>query len=195
MSASKNSIINKAVILNGGSPVSGDDGSDEWEISNTFYDDVYENLLRHMPWTFAREYLTLNLTDEESPIGYKYIYQIPNTVITVMDINSYNSFKLVGKNKLHTDDKDGVARCIVKVDENKLPADFVKALEYLLAAEIAIPLFEDSNRAKAYEDKAYKQIQRAIDNDLAQEPADSLVDYNTIYAAHFGSSGFGGYYA
>ncbi len=95
MATSKYSIMNQASILLGAGSITGDDGSTEYTILNTFYDSTYEELLAHRPWNFAKYYDTFNLLSEESILGYDYVYLIPNEVIVVVDIGENADYRII----------------------------------------------------------------------------------------------------
>ena len=168
----------------GDAPVSGDDGSDAWEIGNIFYDDSYEELLRFREWTFTRVNQPFPLLSEVSNLGYKYVYLIPNTVIVVRDLNQSGDYKII-QGKLHTDIKDPLVSCQIKPEEHTLPSDFVKALTLVLAAEMAIPLVDDTTRADYYNKLAAVQVKKAVANDLAQEPQESFAYQSEIFTSRY----------
>lgn len=171
MSNSRYKICSDACLLLGASPINSfDDGTVESEVCASVYDDLYDNLLAHRDWTFARDYIKPNLLNKESILGYKYVYHKPANVISILQDYKATEYKIVGYNEIHTNEKDLILFAKVKPDEAVLPADFVLALKYLIAAEVAIPVTEDGSRAQYFEQKAPLQIARAIDNDLTQEP-------------------------
>lgn len=179
-------ICSSASLLIGGSPIQslGEDGTVESIVAGEVYTDIYENLLRYRPWTFAREYINPNRINKTPETGYKYAYLLPNTVISVMDIGG-SRFKIVGKNELHTDLENPRLYAITKPQERDLPSDFVLALKYLLASEMAVPVTENTTKAQYYEQKAAMQIIRASDNDLAQETPEDIDWESPLYdAAH-----------
>lgn len=177
-------ICSTASTLIGGAPIqSFDEGSVEAEIAQSLYEDMYENLLRYRPWTFCRDYIKPPLSNKESVFGYKYVYVIPNTVLTVEDIGGAD-FRLK-LNELHTNEKDPVVSVLLKPDEAILPADFTLALTYAIAAEMAVPVSENTTKAQYYEQKLAAQIMRAADNDIAQEPAQSF-DNSPLFMSHYG---------
>lgn len=180
------SICSSASTLIGGSPIQslGEDGTMESEVASEIYTDIYENLLRYRPWTFAREYIKPNRINKTPTTGFTYAYLLPNSVITVLDIGG-SRFKIVGKNELHTDAENPRLYATVKPREQDLPSDFVLALKYLLSSEMAVPITENTTKAQYYEQKAAIQVMRAADNDLAQESPDELDWDSPLYdAAH-----------
>lgn len=179
-------ICSDASVLVGAAPIqSFDEDTVEAITAEAVYENIYENLLRYRPWTFAREYFEPNLIQKTPETGYKYAYLLPNTTISVIDIGGVK-FKLVGKNELHTDLENPRVYAIVKPDENSLPSDFILALKYAIASEISVPIIEDTTKAQFYEAKLAMQIRRAADNDLSQEPSENMDFDSPLYDAHFG---------
>lgn len=179
-------ICSDASVLIGASPIqSFDEDTVEAIVAESVYEDIYENLLAYRPWTFAREYFEPNLIQKTPETGYKHAYLLPNTVVSVMDIGGAR-FKLVSKNELHTDIENPRVYAIVKPNENSLPSDFLLALKYAIASEISVPVIEDTTKAQFYEQKLARQIMRAADNDLAQEPSEDMAVDSDLYDAHFG---------
>lgn len=179
-------ICSAASILVGGLPIQTfDEGTVESLTADSMYDDCYEDLLRYRPWTFAREYHTPVKVNKVSKAGYKHVYLIPNTVITVMDIGVNAPFKLVGKNELHTDVENPRVRVVVKPQETDLPADFLLALKYKLAKDFAIVIREEVTRSQWCEDQLNKALLAAAANDLEQEPAEDLDYYDPLFDSHY----------
>ncbi|MGB5990651.1 MAG: hypothetical protein WBG43_13055 [Marinifilaceae bacterium] len=180
MAESKVSIISKAAIKLGESPVSGDDGSSAWEIGDSVYNDCYESLLAYREWTFARNKQYFAKLSKDSVADYKYVYQIPNNVLTVIDLNELTTYEII-QGELHTDIDNPLVSCIIKPDESKLPAPFVKALVMVVAAEMCYPLTDNSTREEKLTRQSVGLIRQAVAMDLSQEPLSSF-NSNTITA-------------
>lgn len=171
MSVSKYSICSDACVLIGADPINSfDDMSVESEACKAVYHEVYENLLRHRDWTFTRDYVCLNKLNKCSYLGYKYVYQIPNTVIGVLQGYNAIEYKITNNKELHCNVDNFVAYCKVRPDESQLPLDFVLLMKYAIAADISTPVTENASIQGNFEQKTALQMTRCVNNDLIQEP-------------------------
>jgi len=63
---------------------------------------------------------------------------------------------------------------VYDVPEDSLPAYFVKAFEFFLAMQFAIPVTGNSTRAQEYEAMYERQLKRAKYADSSQRPQDTF---------------------
>ena len=183
MAHSKESIISKAAVKLGDAPINGDDGSDAWIIGDTFYDDCYETLLAFREWTFARGNLYFNKLTTVSVVGYKYVYQIPNEVLSISDLNTNADYKII-QGKLHTNLDNPLVSCNIKPDESQLPSYFVNAFVNILAAEMCIPLVESASLEDKLLRMSSRLVSQAVSMDLAQEPMSTFTNSSIMNARY-----------
>lgn len=63
---------------------------------------------------------------------------------------------------------------IFTVEEDRLPAYFIKMFEFFLAAQFALPLTGDLNKMQAMEQAYQYQARLAKNADSTQRPADTV---------------------
>lgn len=180
----KFSICSDSCVLIGASPINSFEDGLEGEVCGQIYNDTYESILRLRDWTFTRDFVEPPLLNKKSFLKYQYVYQFPRTttvglkqeIVSIVQSYTGTEFKIVGSSEIHTNEKDLVLNVKIKVDESLLPSDFLLALKYKLAAELAVPLTENTAIAQVFEQKYQQQISQAINNDLFQEPDTTYFD-------------------
>jgi hypothetical protein len=147
--------------------------SEEAYHSNLLYSDVRDSVLRAHPWAFAARYKALS-TVGTAPGNWAYQYAYPNDCLRVRSIlqtdasaspiayelglaDAYNARVIL------TDEAEAVLFYTYQVT-NPLAFDenFVQALSWRLASELAMPLTRDENRMKA----AYQMYQAVMSEAL-----------------------------
>jgi|SaaInl8_200m_RNA_FD_contig_123_22244_length_6758_multi_4_in_0_out_2_5 hypothetical protein len=114
----------------------------------TVEESIREVLSLH-PWSFSMVWAELNLSADSVPFGYQYAYDLPRTVLFVIDVRSIKSLTYRGSKferskgfKLYTDASPCYAR-YMEYDIDSLsaaPPLFIQACAYRMAIEIARPL-------------------------------------------------------
>lgn len=180
------SIASAASVMLGASPIqSFDEDTVEAETAKAVYTSVYENLLSYRPWTFARDYKTPVLITETPETGYKFSYQLGRGVVKVLDLGHPVPYRLIGGRELHTDIKNPRVQVLLKPKEQDLPQDFIYAFKCLLAAAMAPTITDNINQAQYYDKKGTQLLQQAADNDLAQEPMESILGHSDFMDSRF----------
>lgn len=147
-------MISKVVIANlalsrfgGGKITAFDDGTESARLIDLNYENCVDTVLRAFPWNFARKIELLSLSDSTTP-GYQYVYQYPAKCVNVIKVYSEGNSRLQEKPefKIFTDGDEKFIACdieksYVEFTYKDNPPDvydplFIKALSYILAAEI-----------------------------------------------------------
>lgn len=119
----------------------------------TFWDSCRKATLRAGSWNFATRTVTLAASTDTSD-EWDYVYALPARCLRVLEIVNVHSkapedripYEILGK-QLFTDQEDAKIKYIADLDdENLFDAEFVDALTYRLAAEVAMPLTQDMAR-------------------------------------------------
>lgn len=160
-----------------------DEGSAESDFCKAFYDHCRKTVLRAHPWNFAVTTAELALLTDESD-EYDYVYQLPTGCLRALEIvNIYSDDKLefeIRGRKLYTDEEHAVLKYTSDEDDpNTFDQEFIDALSYLLAAELAGPLRQDL-RAQDYMTRVYRvrvaEAAATDSNEGKPEPVTSYLD-------------------
>jgi hypothetical protein len=176
--ASSIDIASNALVLIGDSPITSfDDSGAGAQTAKNLYPETYEALLGDHPWTFALKEQSLSKLTQtpDDETGYSNAFQVPVDCVRIWKIMNHSDYDIVG-DLIYSNEDELICRYIYKVDESKLPSYFVKALEYKLAAEFAVAVTEDINKADFYERKHLSQLGKARTINSQGHPQVSIVD-------------------
>lgn len=184
-------IASNALLLIGDNPISSfDDPGAGAEVAANLYAETKKKLLSEHPWSFALKSQRLNRLSQTPDIltGYQHAFQLPTDLIRIWSVQSHSNYILEG-NLLLSNSTELLCTYIYDVAEVNLPPHVVKALEYLLASEFAVPVTEDTKKADFYEKKATKAINKAMAIDSQNKPQISIIDSPLINARIGGGVG------
>lgn len=173
-------ICSRASTLIGGSPISSfSDGTVESDVANAMYEDIVRAALTNSRWRFATDQAVLNRL-ASAPVGrFSAAYQIPATslmvnAVTISDINiEYDIYT----DKIYCEasaDEDVIADYIYRALEGDWPPYFITAVEYEMAALMAVSVARDGSLAKLFQDKAAFEMIRARRLDSQQQTTRKL---------------------
>ncbi len=144
-------IINVALRLIGADTISAlDDGSHNANVAGVFYEEIRDQLLRAHPWNFATKRVKLAQSATAPVFGYDHAYRMPADWLRTISVHADDA----GVSTIqHTVEQvnDGTAivtsvdhvylRYVARItDPNRMTPDFRRALEYSLAAAMAVPI-------------------------------------------------------
>lgn len=164
----------RALIRLGAKPISSfEDGSAESEICGALYPHARDALLSAYGWNFATGQVALSQL-EETPIGgFKYAYALPNDCLRGLsagDANiSYGVDYKIMRGKLYSNSDTITLTYIFRPDESEFPPFFQTALILRLAAELCIPLTENTSRFDAMMRIAETEFAKARQIDAQQD--------------------------
>ncbi len=185
MASSKVQIFNLALLRAGSSKRvnDADEGSNEANICNEFYDQSLAFVLEDRPWRFAKSRVYLAQKAGTPPSVWQYQYSVPSDclkaryIVTpgmrtqLMDQKIPFEKAYAGGPVIYTDLEEAELVYTALVENvSWFPASFVSALAYHLASEIALPLRgERSAGLISMLQSAYLQhVNIAAANDLNQ---------------------------
>lgn len=150
----------------------------------TFWDTARKSVLRAHDWNFAIRTVELAALIEESD-EWDYVYTLPSKCLRALEIvNVYSKapehripFEIRAK-KVYTDQNAAVLKYVEDTDdENSFDSEFVDALVYRLAAEVAGPLTQDMQRQARMIELYRLQIGEAKAGDASESEAQPSTTY------------------
>jgi hypothetical protein len=171
--ALKIEIISRALVLIGANPISSLTEGTEGVVANALYEPTYKALIASHSWRFATKKAQLSRLTEAPLNEWLYQYQLPSDYIVAFR-TQYNSDYEVYGDKIYSDMSELYIEYRYRVSEVMLPAPFELALEFLLAAQFAIPITDNSQRAQVYTNLYEAQLARAKFIDSSSRPQDPI---------------------
>ena len=182
MALSDIALCARALIRLGAQPISSfNDGSAEAEICNALYPQSRDALLSAYGWNFATTQSQLSELTETPIVGYSKTYALPNDFLRALTagdgaVNSGVDYRIM-KGKLYTDSTSIVLTYIFRPDEYEFPPFFDSVLIARLAAELCIPLTENTSRFEAMARLAETEFSRARQLDAQQDRPQTLQNF------------------
>lgn len=189
-------IASNALVLIGDNPISSFDDPGAGAIAATnLYQSTKEGLLSEHPWSFALKQQKLNKLSEQPDLitNFRNAFQLPTDLIRLWNIQSHSDYILIG-DLLFSNENELLATYIFDVEETRLPAHFVKGLQYALASEFAMSVTEDRDTARLYEVKSRDKINQAMSIDSQGRPQQGIIDSPLIDARMGGRGVFRGFF-
>lgn len=196
--ASETDICNLALIRIGqGSRIASlDEESEPADLCEFVLPLARDDTLRSGSWPFASRRVALALVEEEPSTDWAYAYRVPSgclRAIRLMPTDGRNGraripFEVEGDDTaglLFTDEPDAVLHYITRVENAGLfPPDFVDAMAWRMAMELAEPLARDAGRRENAERQWKRSLERAEANAANEtiprpEPESGLLDART----------------
>ena len=173
-------ICSRASILMGGSPIqSFSEGTAEADVVDAMYEDIARAALTNTRWRFATNQAQLSRL-EAAPTGrFDSAYQLPNDLIMLSAVTigdepiMYDTYG----DKVYCDANDNdvvIADYIYRADESNWPPYFTIAVEFQVAAMLAVSVARDAQLASMMEQKGEIQMSRARRLDSQQQTTRKL---------------------
>ncbi len=175
MTATNISICSNALILLGDTAISSfTDGTTGSDVSAALYDTTLESMLTETLWHFATKVVDAAKLADKPTNNWSNQFQLPSDVLYLVktDTRNYEIYE----DKIYTNANTLQLEYIYKVGEHAMPSYFIKALEYHLAAQFAIPITGNTTRAEEYRKMYEMQIRRARNADSTQRPNIPILD-------------------
>jgi len=173
--AQKIEVISNAMILIGANPISDLSEGTEGLVAASLYENSYRGLLASHSWRFATKKRQLSRLTETPLNEWDYMYQLPSDLITVVKVQDNTDYEIYG-DKIYSDQPELYIDYRYRVDETLLPDYYTLTLQFLLAAQFAIPITDNSQRAQVYQSLYEDQLRRAKGIDSSSRPNDAIVD-------------------
>ncbi len=172
-------LCSRALIRLGAQPITSfDDGSAEAEICGALYPQSRDALLSAYGWGFATAQIELAQLTETPIGGYKYAYALPNDFLRGLsagsDALSHGIDYRIMRGNLYSNSEKIILTYIYRADESEFPPFFETALIMRLAAELCIPLTENTSRFDAMMRIAETEFSKARQIDAQQDKPQRL---------------------
>ena len=165
-------VCSRASLLIGGDAIqSFEDGTAEASVSAAMYEDIVRSCLVNTRWRFASDQAVLARIAEAPTGRWDAAYQIPSEAIMVSAITVNEmpiKYDTYGR-KVFCDavaNDEVICDYIFRADESNWPPYFVVAVEYAMAAVLAVSVARDAQLAQLMEAKAdyHMRIARTRDS-------------------------------
>lgn len=173
--ASKIEIASDACLLLGANQISSFSESTEGRIASALYEDTYRGILSSFRWRFASKKAMLSRLTEAPLNQYDYQYQLPTDLINLIHGETLDNYEIYG-DKLYSNLPTVSIDYIYRVEETLLPSYFILCFKFLLAAQFAIPLTDNSTKAELYSGLYTTQYRIAKNIDSSQRPSTAILD-------------------
>ena len=176
--ATKAEICKQAVMRLGSSGALSQTGAHASIFSNSFYEQVLEELLYELPWAFAKKQVMITSNVTAPAQGYTKRYALPSDFIALIRVNqidtteNFGQWEIIG-GYIHTDIGSPIIIDYTSVisDVTLFPAPFIEALIARLAAKIALPLTGKADIATAMVAVAAETLNRPTIKILVEKSA------------------------
>ena len=167
--ASEVSICNQAISWLGATPIASlDDDTTEARLCKANYAQVRDAVLEEHDWTFAIGRFDLPKNAVGPTNGYGNGFQIPSSVLRVLDVNCGEDWRVEGQD-IVTNEAAVSIRAVVRVDDpNRFSSLFVQALAARLAADLAISITQSREMQKQHYQIYLDKLAAAVANDGMQ---------------------------
>ena len=159
------SICSDALILMGASPISSfTEGTDASQACDRLYPDIRDTLLSTFHWTWNTKKVQLARLGTAPINEWQYAYQLPGDmlsgVLAVFSSSGTNEIALrygweIYGDQLYTNLDTVYIDYQYTIDESKMPPYFVNLLKYAMAAELAVVITDQIQKADYYRSIAY----------------------------------------
>lgn len=170
------SICSNALLLIGhGTIASFTEGGAGAEVASNLYPTTYENILSLHRWRFASAKAQLSQLVADPLNEWTHAYQLPSGYLTVIKTYPDSDFEIY-EDKLYSDQATVEIDYLFKPSEARLPAYFIKALEFALAAQFAIPVTSNKSTGELYLKMYLDQLRKARYMDSQARPPSAILD-------------------
>lgn len=145
-------------------------------LSKSLYESTYRDFLSSSNWNFAKKYSNLNrLTGTPDHPEYQYIFQLPVDYLRLDSTIPAIDYEIM-EDKIYTNQPEVHVEYVYRVKEEYLPPYAIKALQFLMASTLAVPLTVDVAKAEYYNHQYEIQKVRAMSIDSQNDPSDGWTE-------------------
>jgi hypothetical protein len=180
-------LVSRALIRIGAAPIqSFEDQTAQAEIAAAIYAPARDALLSSYAWGFATGQVALSRLDTPPLADYQYAYALPLDFLRAISVGAGTKGRgvpyRIARRQLHANVDPVLLSYIFRPDESEFPPYFDMALIVRLAAELTIPLTENTSRAESLYRLAEKEFEKARQIDAQQDTPSRIDDFSLINA-------------
>lgn len=171
----------RALLKVGAQPISSfEENTAEAEIASLLYGVCRDSLLSGHPWSFATAQVQLARLDEAPRADFDHAFSLPGNFLRVLSAGHGQSGRGRGisyriqERRLHANAETLMLTYIFRPDESVFPAFFDQALICRLAAELCLPLTENTSRTEMLANAAEREFARARTIDGQQQTPQTI---------------------
>lgn len=186
-------IISNALLLVGHGAISSldpDQGAGA-TVGGALYETTLEYMLSTTYWRFSVKQQELNKLTAKPLNKWENAYQVPTDFITLHRVSPRSLYQIYEDNIFSNADALA-ADYTYRVGDTSLPAYFVQAFQYKLAADFAIAITNDTQKNQLYEQKYGIELRLAMAADARNHPAVPIQDQPLTDVRGGGFDFFGG---
>ena len=187
MALTPENLCSKALVRIGAQPIiSFEDGSAEAEIAGVIYASTRDALLSDFAWSFATAQAQLVELADAPTADFRHAYQLPTGLLRVLSAGTGGrgrgvQYRIAG-GSIEADASPLVLTYIFRPEEAAFPPFFDAALVAHLAAELCIPVTENTSRAEMLMRLAESEFRKAKLTDSQQDTPLAIDDFSLINA-------------
>lgn len=161
MAVSKVSLVNKALTLCGGQPITAmTDDTENARVANRVYEISLKSVLSECKWTFATTRATLSLSADTMPwlhTNEAYVYVRPSNALRIFNVSDPRATWREERDYIISDTASlGITYVYYHDDPSKYPPKFVDALVDKLCSDVCYAITNDIKKAEAFLNKYNK---------------------------------------
>jgi hypothetical protein len=187
MALSALALCSRALLKIGAQPIASfDEGTAEAEVAASLYPAARDALLSLHPWSFATAQATLPRLAARPVADFARAFQLPAGFLRALSAGAPGSGRGLSyrlfEDRLHCNSEQVTLSYIFRPEEGALPPFFASALAARLAAELCIPLTENTARAQMLFAQAEAELRAARLTDSQQSTPQAFDDFTLIEA-------------
>jgi hypothetical protein len=170
------SLCSNALLMIGHGTISSfTEGGAGATVAANLYTSSYESCLTMHRWRFASAKSQLSQLTAKPLNEWTYAYSLPSGYLLGIKVYPDVDYEIY-EDKLYANASSVAFDYIFKPDESRLPAYFVKMMEYNLAAQFAIPVTSNKSTGELYMAMYESQLRRSKFLDSQSRPPSSITD-------------------
>lgn len=185
MSLTQLELVNAALVKLGAFKIAAmTEDSPQAQIAATLYTPVRDALLSAYAWNFATRQILLDAPASTPIADFDYAFDLPGDTLRVVSVGVHTTGRgvtyRVMNNRIETNAPEIIVTYIASVSEAAQPPFFDLVFINRLAAELCVPLTENTARAEGLYRLADQEFSRARSIDAQQDTPAALARYSLI---------------